>query len=105
MPARGRITERGAAVSIVIRNEPHWQKTEMLEAEHRLLAMPTWLRESFEFLGVPARATLADARMRYRELARKYHPDATGSTELMARLNEAWAKVEAFFSGRTDSLR
>lgn len=83
-----------------------WENVrEMLEAEHRLRAMPTWLRESFEFLGVPARATLADARRRYRELARKYHPDATGSTELMARLNEAWAKVEAFFSGRADSLR
>lgn len=40
MPARGRITERGATVAIVIRNEPHWQKTEMLEAEQSGFPVP-----------------------------------------------------------------
>ena len=73
---------------------------EMLDAEHRLRAMPTWLRDSYAFLGLPARATLADARRRYRELAKKYHPDTSGSTELMAKLNDAWAQVEGFFAGR-----
>lgn len=73
---------------------------ELLEAEHRLRAMPSWLRDSYDFLGLPARATLADARRRYRELAKKYHPDTSGSTELMAKLNEVWAQVEGFFSGR-----
>jgi hypothetical protein len=83
-----------------------WEQVrEMLESEHRQRAMPSWLRGSYDFLGLPARATLADARRRYRELAKKYHPDTTGSTELMAKLNDAWANVEAFFSGRTDSVR
>lgn len=83
-----------------------WDKVrELLEAEHRLRSMPTWMRECFDFMGLPAKATLADARRRYRELARKYHPDSTGSTELMARLNDAWGRVEAFFQGRSDAVR
>ena len=69
-----------------------------LEAEHRLRAMPSWLRESFDVLGLPARATLADARRQYRELAKRHHPDKSGSTELMARVNAAWAQVESFFA-------
>lgn len=80
-----------------------WERVrELLEAESRLRTMPVWMRESFEFLGLPARANLGDARRRYRELAKKYHPDTTGSTELMARLNDAWTRVEAFLTGRTE---
>lgn len=75
-----------------------WEQVrEMLEAEHRLRAMPTWLRGSYDVLGLPARATLADARRRYRELAKKYHPDKGGSPEQMAMVNDAWAKVESYF--------
>ena len=76
----------------------HWEKVrQMLEAEHRMRSMPSWLRESFLFLGLGPSANLADARKRYRELARKYHPDASGSTRQMAQLNDAWKKVEEFF--------
>ena len=72
---------------------------EMLESEHRLRAMPTWLRESFEVLGLGPRATLAEARRQFRGLAKLHHPDRSGSTTMMARLNEAWTKVEQFFQG------
>jgi hypothetical protein len=76
----------------------HWEQVrQMLEAEHRMRTMPAWLRESFLFLGLGPTATLVDARKRYRELARKYHPDANGSTRQMAQLNDAWKKVEEFF--------
>ncbi len=77
-----------------------WERVrELLEAEHRLRTMPAYLRESFAFLELGAQATLADARRRYRELAKLHHPDRSGSTERMARLNEAWALVERFFLG------
>ena len=40
MAAHGRITERGALVALVIRNEPHWQKNEEREADQSGLPMP-----------------------------------------------------------------
>ena len=80
------------------RDQQRWDAVkEMLENESRLRTMPSWLRDSFQFLGLPPRATLAEARRRYRELAKTHHPDTTGSTQQMARLNDAWQKVEAFF--------
>jgi hypothetical protein len=78
-----------------------WESVrEAIEAEHRLRAMPAALRESFEFLGLGPRATLADARRCYRDLAKRYHPDKSGTARDMVRLNAAWQRVEAFFTGQ-----
>ena len=79
-------------------DEARWQAVrEMLEGEQRMRTMPSWLRESFQFLGLGPKATLAEARRRYRELAKKFHPDSGGSSQQMAALNDAWKKVEEFF--------
>ena len=79
-------------------DEARWEAVrEMLEAEQRMRIMPTWLRDSFQFLGLGPKATLAEARRRFRELAKRYHPDSGGSSQQMAALNDAWKKVEEFF--------
>jgi DnaJ-class molecular chaperone len=36
-------------------------------------------------------ATIMEIKSAYRKMARKIHPDHNGSTEAMARLNEAYA--------------
>ena len=79
-------------------DDARWQAVrEMLEAEQRMRTMPSWLRESFQFLGLGPKVTLAEARRRYREMAKKFHPDSGGSSQQMAALNDAWKKVEEFF--------
>ena len=71
----------------------------MLEAENALRHLPDHLRESYRFLGLQPQATLADARRRYRELAKKFHPDVSGSHRDMQVLNEHWQRIVAFFLG------
>lgn len=71
----------------------------MLEAEHALRHLPDHLRESYRFLGLEPRATLADARKRYRDLAKKVHPDVSGSQREMQVLNEHWQRIVTFFLG------
>ena len=79
-------------------DEARWQAVrDMLEAEQRMRTMPSWLRDSFQFLGLGPKATLAEARRRFRELAKRHHPDSGGSSQKMAALNDAWKKVEEFF--------
>ncbi|MCG2840196.1 J domain-containing protein [Sandaracinobacter sp. RS1-74] len=56
-------------------------------------------RQALSKLGLPDTATLAEVKAKYRQLARRYHPDANeGSREHEARfhaLNEAYAHLEA----------
>jgi curved DNA-binding protein CbpA len=59
--------------------------------------MPEGLRDAYRFLDLPPRSSLADARRRYREMAKKLHPDVSGRTADMARLNDAWERIVAFF--------
>ena len=68
-----------------------------LEAEQRMRTMPSWLRDSFQFLDLGPKTSLVEARRRYRELAKKLHPDSGGTSQQMAALNDAWKKVEEFF--------
>jgi hypothetical protein len=57
----------------------------------RLPAAP----DCWDVLGLP-RGTSKDAiTERYRELARKYHPDHGGDAELMARINDAYREATA----------
>jgi len=48
--------------------------------------------DHYERLGVPFGATRDEIRIAYRQLARRYHPDASGeaSAARMAQINEAW---------------
>lgn len=55
--------------------------------------MPAHLRTYYEILGVPFGASEGDIKRRYRELAKKYHPDVNPSPEAaqrMQELNEAY---------------
>jgi hypothetical protein len=89
---RRRMSERAE------REASHWDSVRrLLEAEHARRRVPTGLLEAFETLGLPPEASLAEARSRYREQARRLHPDVTGRTEDMVALNRAWEQVLEFF--------
>ena len=89
---RARMRERAE------REASHWESVRrILEAEHSRRRVPTGLLAAFERLELPPEATLAEARSRYRELARRLHPDVTGRTEDMVELNRAWDEVLEFF--------
>lgn len=47
-----------------------------------------------EILGLGANCSLEQARVAYRELAKKHHPDNGGSHEQMAEVNEAFDQAE-----------
>ena len=64
------------------------------------------LAEAYELLGVSASDDDATLKKRYRELAKKYHPDALKAqglpdemigkaTEKMAKINAAWSEIKA----------
>lgn len=92
---RRRVESRQAA------GAARWEEVRrLLESEHALRRLPDSLRESYRLLELPPQATLAEARRRYRELARRHHPDTTGSHESMKALNEAWREIAAFFHRR-----
>lgn len=52
--------------------------------------------EAREVLGLGPRATALEVRQRYRELARRHHPDAGGDPEHFLRLSEAMEVLRAF---------
>lgn len=80
------------------RNASAWEAVQgMLEAEHALRLLPAHLADAYRLLDLQPQATLAQARSRYRELARKLHPDVSGRPEDMVALNEAWEKIADFF--------
>ena len=80
------------------REASHWESVRrLLQAEHARRRVPTGLLEAFERLGLAPEATLAEARSRYREQARRLHPDVTGRTEDMVELNRDWELVLEFF--------
>ena len=64
-------------------------------------------RDPYEVLGLPDTASLDEIKKRYRELARKYHPDFLGSnadekvvadaTKKLQEINEAYAILKAKF--------
>lgn len=47
-------------------------------------------RTHYDVLGVAPDSTASEVRAAYRRLARLHHPDARGSAERMAEVNEAW---------------
>ena len=49
------------------------------------------ISSALDALGLPQLVTRDDIKKRYRQLARQYHPDRTGSDEAMERINAAYA--------------
>jgi DnaJ-domain-containing protein 1 len=74
---------------------PSTEKPTFGAAGDRLRA---WLRsldrqDPYRELGVSPLDSEATIRERYRELARRYHPDRGGDAEAMRRLNAAYERV------------
>ena len=47
--------------------------------------------------------TLEEVEARYRDLARQYHPDVGGDTDIMAEINRQRTMARAFFRGRAEA--
>lgn len=47
--------------------------------------------------------TLEEVEARYRDLARQYHPDLGGDTDIMAEINRQRTMARAFFRGRAEA--
>jgi DnaJ-class molecular chaperone len=55
--------------------------------------IPLHLQAEYLLLQLPAEASLADVRTRYRELAKLYHPDAGGNHADFLALQQAYEQV------------
>lgn len=64
---------------------------------------PAELREPLAALGLPWPTTLAEVKTRYKELAKRHHPDANGgdraAEERLKTINLAYAALRARFAG------
>lgn len=49
--------------------------------------------------------TLEEVEARYRDLARQYHPDVGGDTDIMAEINRQRTMARAFFHGRAEAAQ
>ena len=54
------------------------------------------IHKALEVLELPVLISLKDLRKRYRQLARKHHPDNGGSEEAMHSINEAYALLRGY---------
>lgn len=55
------------------------------------------IQEALEVLGLPTMVTRKEVKKRYRELARRYHPDRPGGdTEKMAEVQRAYELLETY---------
>lgn len=79
-----------------LRGIKRWGASDMLERsftgfEALPPARPTnW----WEVLGVPRHTNLTAVKSVYRSLALRHHPDAGGSSDMMARINRAWEEAQ-----------
>lgn len=95
----GRFAQNLRAVGMTvaaIRSIQRYGATEMLEQAFRgFAALPPANREKpwTEVLGVHPTASPAEIAAAYRELARIHHPDAGGSSERMAEINDAFRRA------------
>lgn len=65
--------------------------------KRRLAGRPYNPRVDLARFGLPRAASMQAFRVRYRELARKHHPDRPGgSTKRMALVNGSWERLQAW---------
>ena len=62
--------------------------------------IPLHLQAAFRLLQLHAEASLADVRIQYRELAKRYHPDAGGHHTDFLALQQAYEQVVEYLQTR-----
>jgi hypothetical protein len=62
------------------------------------------LEDPWEVMGLRPDVDPDVARVVYRALARKWHPDCGGSDVMMQRLNSAWEKIQAKFDTKEPTV-
>ena len=63
-------------------------------------AIPLHLQAEYHLLQLPSEASLADVRRQYRELAKRYHPDAGGHHSDFLALQQAYEQVVEYLHTR-----
>ena len=71
------------------------------DRKRRQRAIPPRLQAVCRLLQLPAEASLAEVHTRYRELAKRYHPDAGGSHADFLALQQAYKQVIAYLQTRS----
>ncbi len=64
-------------------------------------AIPRHLQAEYRVLHLQAEASLAEVRMRYRYLAKRYHPDAGGNHADFLVLQQAYERVVEYLQTRS----
>jgi DnaJ-class molecular chaperone len=64
-------------------------------------AIPRHLQEEYRLLHLHAEVSLAEVRTQYRELAKRYHPDAGGSHDDFLALQQAYEQVVKYLQARS----
>lgn len=83
-----------------LRGIERWGSSDMMERAFTgfaALPEPGRVKPWHEVLDLPAHTPTDEVKARYRELAKRRHPDAGGSNEAFAELNAAW---QAFLKER-----
>jgi DnaJ-class molecular chaperone len=68
----------------------------LLQGQDRMTmqrAIPLHLQAEYRLLHLPTEVSLAEVRMQYRELAKRYHPDAGGRHTDFLALQQAYEQV------------
>ena len=64
-------------------------------------AIPHHLQAEYRLLHLQAEVSLAEVRTQYRQLAKRYHPDAGGSHTDFLALQQAYEQVMAYLHTRS----
>ena len=64
-------------------------------------AIPRHLQAEYRLLHLQAEVSLAEVRTQYRELAKRYHPDAGGSHADFLALQQAYEQVMEYLQTRS----
>jgi curved DNA-binding protein CbpA len=48
------------------------------------------IKEALNFMDIPPLSSIKDIKRQYKKLAKKYHPDITGDSKMMEKLNASY---------------